>query len=453
MQDFLEFDRRDRKKRDRKERIYDFSEIYKDLKPKQSVNQASRCVQCGIPYCAIGCPLGNFIPHWLKNVADKDLKTAFYISNETSPFPEIMGKICPHDKLCEGACTLEVDLDSAVSIGSIEQHITETGFKEGLSLDYNAPKIGKKVAIIGSGPAGLSAATFLMRYGVDVVMYEKEDRAGGLLTYGIPNFKLDKKTVSKRVSMLIENGMEIHLNSEVGKDIAMDNLLSNYDAIFVGIGASKPMYIGLENEKNENCFQAMEFLTDVQKSQFNNTKPNIDSQGKTVVVIGGGDTAMDCVRSATRQGALLVRCLYRRGEGDMPGSRKEFDNAIDEGISFNFFLSPKSINVENGKVVSVTMTRTKLEGSKLVYLNEEKTIEADIVIFALGFQVEHTPFLDKIGVSKDDKGRFKADNYKSTKDKIYLGGDCVRGADLVVRAALDGREATKRILEDLGVDI
>ena len=453
MQKFLEFDRRDRKKRDRKERIGDFSEIYTNLKPKKSAEQASRCVQCGIPYCAVGCPLGNFIPHWLKNVAESDLETAFYISNETSPFPEIMGKICPHDKLCEGACTLEVDLNSAVSIGSIEQYITEAGFEKGLSIDYNAPKVNKKVAIIGSGPAGLSAATFLMRAGVSVAIYEKEDKAGGLLTYGIPNFKLDKKTVQKRISMLRENGMELHLNSEVGKDISMDNLLSNYDAIFLGIGASKPMYIGLENENNENCFQAMEFLTDIQKSQFNNTPPNIDSKGQTVVVIGGGDTAMDCVRSASRQGASLVRCLYRRGEGDMPGSRKEFDNAIEEGVNFNFFLSPKSINVENGKVKSITMTKTKLEGSKLIYLDEEKIIQADIVIFALGFKVEDTPFLDKIGVDKDEKGRFKSDKYKSTKDKIYLGGDCVRGADLVVRAALDGREATKSILKDLGVDV
>jgi glutamate synthase (NADPH/NADH) small chain len=453
MQDFLEFDRRDRKKRNRKERIYDFSEIYKELKPKQSAMQASRCVQCGIPYCAFGCPLGNFIPHWLKNVADRDLETAFKISNETSPFPEIMGKICPHDKLCEGACTLGVDLDSAVSIGSIEQYITENGFKQGFSLDVDTPKIDKKVAVIGSGPAGLSVATFLMRHGVSVEMYEKEDRAGGLLTYGIPNFKLDKKTVEKRVSMLIDNGMKLHLNNTVGKDILMEDLLSNYDAIFLGIGATKPIYIGLENEKNENCFQAMEFLTTIQKAQFNNTKSSIDSKRKTVIVIGGGDTAMDCVRSAARQGANLVRCLYRRGEGDMPGSRKEFDNAIEEGVSFNFFLSPKSINVKNGKVVSVTMTRTKIENSKLIYLDEEKVIEADIVIFALGFKVENTPFLDKIGVDKDEKGRFKANNYRSTKDKIYLGGDCVRGADLVVRAALDGREATKSILQDLGVEI
>lgn len=453
MQKFLEFDRRDRKKRNRKERINDFSEIYQELKPKQLVKQASRCVQCGIPYCAVGCPLGNFIPHWLKNVADSDLKTAFQISNETSPFPEIMGKICPHDKLCEGACTLEVDLDSAVSIGSIEEHITETGFKEGLSIEYDAPKINKKVAIIGSGPAGLSNATFLMRHGVSVVMYEKEDRAGGLLTYGIPNFKLDKTTVERRVSMLVENGMELKLNTEVGKDISIDDLLNEYDAIFVGIGASKPIYIGLENEKNENCFQAMEFLTTVQKAQLKNEMPNIDSKGKTVVVIGGGDTAMDCVRTATRQKANLVRCLYRRGEGDMPGSRKEFDNAIEEGVSFNFFLSPKSINVENGKIVSVTMTKTKLNGSKLEYLDEEETIKADIVIFALGFKVEDTPFLDKAGVTKDEWGRFEAKNHKSTKDKIYLGGDCVRGADLVVRAALDGREATKSILKDLGVEI
>ncbi len=452
MQKFLEFDRRDRKKRGRKERIYDFSEIYKDLSPKQSVKQASRCVQCGIPYCAFGCPLGNFIPHWLKNVADTDLKTAFKISNETSPFPEIMGKICPHDKLCEGVCTLEVDLDSAVSIGSIEQYITEEGFKEGFSLNYNAPKVDKKVAIIGSGPAGLSTATFLMRHGVSVSIYEKEDRAGGLLTYGIPNFKLDKTTVQRRVSMLQENGMELHLNSEVGKDISMDDLLKDYDAIFIGIGASKPIYLGLENEKNENCFQSMDFLTTVQKAQFNNEKSSIDSKNKTVVVIGGGDTAMDCVRTATRQKANLVRCLYRRGEDDMPGSKKEFDNAVEEGVNFSFFLSPKSINVQNGKITSITMTKTKLDGSKLVYLDEEEIIEADIIIFALGFKVEDTPFLDKIGVDKDERGRFKANNYKSSKDKIYLGGDCVRGADLVVRAALDGREATKTILKELGVE-
>ena len=453
MQDFLEFDRRDRKKRNRKERIGDFSEIYKDLSPKQSVKQASRCVQCGIPYCAFGCPLGNFIPHWLKDTASMDLKTAFQISNETSPFPEIMGKICPHDKLCEGACTLEVDLDSAVSIGSIEQYITEEGFKNGYSIDYKAPKIDKKVAIIGSGPAGLSAATFLMRYGVSISMYEKEDRAGGLLTYGIPNFKLDKKTVQRRVSMLVENGMQLHLNSEVGKDINIDDLLKEYDAIFIGIGASKSIYVGLENEKNENCFQAMDFLTTVQKAQFNGTQSSIDSKNKTVVVIGGGDTAMDCVRTATRQKANLVRCLYRRGEASMPGSRKEFDNAIEEGVNFSFFLSPKSINVQNGKIVSITMTKTKLDGSKLVYLDEEEVIKADIIIFALGFKVEDTPFLDKIGVDKDDKGRFKANNHQSTKDKIYLGGDCVRGADLVVRAALDGREATKSILTKLGVEI
>lgn len=451
MQDFLQFDRRDRKKRDVFQRVSDFSEIYKDLKDKQSANQSKRCVQCGIPYCAYGCPLGNFIPHWLKNIADKDLETAFAISNETSPFPEIMGKICPHDKLCEGACTLNADELGAVSIGSIEQYISENGFKQGFKIKYTDKKVGKKVAIIGSGPAGLSTATFLMRAGVDVTIYEKEDRAGGLLTYGIPNFKLDKKGVQKRVDMLLENGLNLTLNTEIGKDISIDDIVEKYDAVFVGVGATKAFFAGIENENHANCFQAMEFLNAVQKAQFEITNSKIDTKNKNVVVIGGGDTAMDCVRTAIRQQANNVSCLYRRGEDDMPGSKKEFINAREEKVDFQFFLSPKTININKDKITSITMTKTEVKDNKLIYLDETIDITADIIIFALGFKVDDISFFDKASITKDNKGRVDVSNYKTSHPKIYAGGDCVRGADLVVNAALDGREASRIILQDLGV--
>jgi len=449
MQNFLEYERLDRETRNSVDRILDFDEIYKNIRSKEAKSQSSRCIQCGIPYCSYGCPLGNFIPHWLQNVANKDLDTAFQISNETSPFPEIMGKICPHDKLCEGACTLE-PTHGAITIGSIEQYISERGFSKNLKIKNLAPKNNKKVAIIGSGPAGLSAATFLLRHGVNVSVYEKEDRAGGLMVYGIPNFKLDKSSVANRVNMLIENGMELHLNSNINKD-NMQKIVDENDAIFLAIGATKAFGAGIENE--DKSFKAMEFLVDVQKAHMENKKPSIDISNKDVVVIGGGDTAMDCVRTSIRLNAKSVKCLYRRDEKDMPGSKKEFMNAKNEGVNFHFFVSPEKINLDSaGNTSSISMIKTKIENNKLIYLDDKIEIKADIIIFALGFEVEKSDIFESANILLDDKGRVNANDYKTSNPKIFTGGDCLRGADLVVNAALDGREATNIILKELGIN-
>ena len=455
---FYDLERMDAKKRDVVERTKDFDEIYEIFKPEKSSEQSDRCIQCGDPYCHNGCPLHNFIPQWLKAIAGNDLEFAFRLSNESSPFPEVMGRICPHDRLCEGACTLN-DGHGAITIGSVETFISEEGFKKGFRPAFANEKIGKKVAIVGAGPAGLSAATFLLREGVDVEIFDKQARAGGLLTYGIPGFKLDKNVVNRRVKLLKEAGAVFHQNVEIGKDKSFEELTENFDAVFIGVGATKGKKPGLTGEDAKNAYLAMEFLVDIQKKIFNEPREKkIEVKDKNVVVIGGGDTAMDCVRTSLRENAKSVKCLYRRDAHNMPGSKKEYINAKEEGVEFEFYVSPKTLIVnENGEIIAVEMIKTKLgepdaSGRQSVeeIAKSEYRVDADVVIFALGFDAVKYPFFASNGIETDKWGGIAVDkNYQTTKTGIYAGGDCHRGADLVVTAVRDGRDAAKAIVKKL----
>jgi len=457
MQKFFELDRIDATKRDVVERVKDFDEIYNKFKPLKAQEQAERCIQCGDPYCHNKCPLHNLIPQWLKSVASKDLELAFNLSNDPSPFPEVMGRICPQDRLCEGDCTLN-DGHGAITIGSIETFISEEGFKNGLKPKFATQKVGKKVAIIGAGPSGLSTATFLLREGIDVELFDKNSRAGGLMSYGIPGFKLDKSVVERRVDTLKEAGAIFHQNCEVGKDISFESLREDFDAIYIGVGATAGRKAGLKGEDSSNSYLAMEFLTSIQKKLFGEKQDlEIDVKDKRVVVIGGGDTAMDCVRTSLREKARSVTCLYRRDASNMPGSQKEYINAKEEGVEFEFYTSPKSLRVKDGKINKVKVIKTQLgtpDASGRAKVEEiegsEYKIDADIVIFALGFDSIKYPFMVENGIELDKWNGVKVDeNYETTLKGVYAGGDCHRGADLVVTAVYDGREAAKSIIKKL----
>ncbi|MCX6074454.1 MAG: glutamate synthase subunit beta [Campylobacterales bacterium] len=458
MREFLTIERIDPIKRGVVQRLKDFSEIYEPVEVHEATGQSDRCIQCGDPFCLNKCPLHNYIPQWLKAVAEKDLKFAFNLSNEPSPFPEVMGRICPHDRLCEGDCTLN-DGHGAITIGSVETFINEEGFKHGLKPSFPGITTDKKVAIIGSGPAGLSAATYLLRSGISVSMYERSDRAGGLLTYGIPSFKLDKKIVDRRVGFLVDAGMKLILNCEVGKDTEFDLIADQHDAVFIGIGATKPKGAKIAGENASNVYAAMEYLTAIQRKNFGlSYDKKFDFKDLDVVVIGGGDTAMDCVRTSKREGAKNITCLYRRDAHNMPGSVKEYKNAVEEGVDFVFHASPKEVILgENGKAVGVTMAKTILgakDESGRQKMEEIKggdfNISADVVIMALGFDPVVPAFLAENGISVNNWGGITIDStYQTTTKGIYAGGDCYRGADLVVTAALDGREAARAIAKSL----
>ena len=459
---FFDLERIDALKRDVVVRTKDYEEIYEIFRPEKASEQAERCIQCGDPYCHNGCPLHNFIPHWLKRTAEDDLEFAFRLSNESSPFPEVMGRICPHDRLCEGSCTLN-DGYGAITIGSIETFISEEGFKIGLRPKFNENKCGKRVAIIGAGPAGLSVATFLLREGVDVEIFDRQNRAGGLLTYGIPGFKLDKKVIERRVKLLEKAGAIFHQNTEVGKDISFDKLIDNFDAVFIGVGATRGRRPGINGEDAKGCYLAMDYLVDIQKKLFEEERENpIEVKGKRVVVIGGGDTAMDCVRTSLREQASSVKCLYRRDAHNMPGSKKEYINAKEEGVEFEFYCSPKEIlKDENGAVIGVEMVKTRLgepdtSGRQRVeeIPSSEFTVPADVVIFALGFDPVSYPFLSENGIETDKwNGIIVDENYETTKAGVYAGGDCHRGADLVVTAVRDGREAAKAMVKKFRAEL
>lgn len=458
MREFLTIERIDPTKRGVVQRLKDFSEIYEPVDTHEASSQSDRCIQCGDPFCLNKCPLHNYIPQWLKAVAEKDLKFAFNLSNEPSPFPEVMGRVCPHDRLCEGDCTLN-DGHGAITIGSIETFINEEGFKQGLKPYFPGITTDKKVAIIGSGPAGLSAATYLLRSGISVTMYERSDRAGGLLTYGIPNFKLDKKIVDRRVGLLEEAGLKLVLNCEVGKDIEFDEIADKHDALFLGLGATKSKTANIAGDHASNVYVAMEYLTAIQRKNFGFTyDKKFDFKDLEVVVIGGGDTAMDCVRTAKREGAKNVTCLYRRDAHNMPGSQREYKNAIEEGVEFSFYASPKEVILnDNGKAVSVHMAKTILgarDSSGRQKMEEIKgadfNVNADVVIMALGFDPVVPAFLAENGIAVNSWGGIVIDEqFQTTTHGVYAGGDCYRGADLVVTAAYDGREAARAMVKSL----
>ncbi len=454
MYEFTNIERIDPNVKPSNERIQNFEEINLIYDEEETASQASRCIQCGNPYCsAVGCPLGNNIPQWLKLIAERNPDTAFSMSNETSPYPEILGRICPQSRLCEGACTLN-DGHGAITIGAIEVAINENAFDKGLRPNFSKTIGNKKVAIIGSGPAGLSCATFLLRAGVKPVVYEKSDLAGGLLTYGIPNFKLEKKSVQRRIKWLLEAGMDLHTGVEIGKDISFEKIYTKHHAVFIGLGAMDGKVLGSDSYNQDSIYMARSFLTNIQrKLNAKNYDRKYQVKGKRVLVIGGGDTAMDCVRTSVREGAKEVTCVYRRDEANMPGSPKEVYAAKEEGVKFTFMTTPKNFVADkSGNIYGMkcihTMTDEKSGRGKLEEVaGSEHILEADVIVLALGFNNEKLTFLTKNGIEIDKWGAIKTNERNETsKPRVFAGGDSVRGADLAVTAALDGREAALHIL-------
>lgn len=458
MQNFINVERIEPRKRSSGDRVRDFKEIYEILSKEDASVQADRCIQCGDPFCHSKCPLHNYIPFWLKSTSAMKRELSFNLSNETNPFPEITGRICPHDRLCEGDCTLN-DGHGAITIGSIETFISEEGFKKGLKPAFPGITTKKKVAVIGAGPSGIAAATYLLRAGIAVSMYDRQNKAGGLLTYGIPGFKLDKEVVARRVRWLQEAGMSLHVNTHVGKDISFDEIAHNHDAVFLGIGAESPRKANIANENASGVFMAIDFLRAIQKKLFNESfDKKYEVKNKNVVVIGGGDTAMDCLRTSIREGAKSVTCLYRRDKYNMPGSKKEFKNAIEEGAEFVYNVTPKEILVNSdGQVVGIDMHRTIL-GAKDASCRQcveivkggDFRVDADVIIFALGFTPSVPAFLAENGIEVNKWGGIVVGHdYKTSKVGVYAGGDCKRGSDLVVTAAKDGKEAAGHIIKKL----
>ncbi|GAB4556499.1 MAG: hypothetical protein Tsb0017_10420 [Geothermobacteraceae bacterium] len=459
MQGFITTTREEPEKQDVNKRLQTFEEIYQFFNNRVVARQAERCVQCGDPFCtSIGCPLNNYIPQWLEAIAERDLEKAFLLANETSPFPEILGRICPHNRVCEGACTLD-DGYGAISIGAIEASITDLGFKAGYQIPFPGPETGKKVAVVGSGPAGMSCAHFLLRAGIAVDMFERSDQPGGLLTYGIPGFKLNKSTVQRRFQIMEKAGLTLHLNTGIGTDQPLEELVAKYDAVFLGLGCTNGKRAGIPNEDHPQVFLAMEFLTNVQRRLTGlSWMERFGVRGRRVVVVGGGDTAMDCVRTAVREGAESVVCLYRRDAANMPGSAKEFHNAAEEGVNFMFTEAPKSIVLDDdGNLVGIDCVRTRLgepdaSGRQRVEEIEgsDHCIQADIVIMALGFDHEPYNFLDALGVERERWGNIRtAPDSSTSHPKIFAGGDCHRGADLAVTAAAEGRRAALTMISKL----
>lgn len=456
-------------KREATERIADFNPIYKALSDTEAKAQASRCLQCPIDilrglesefqFCRTGCPLNNKIPVWLKNTYAGNLKKAFDASNEMSPFPEVLGRVCPKVGLCESSCVIEKSEYSAVSIGEVEVYLNEKSFEEGLIPIYGTKDERKhKIAIIGSGPAGMSCATFLLRAGLHVEIFEKSDRLGGLLTYGIPNFKLPKNVVQRRFDWMQEAGLVAHTNVEVGKDIQIKDLLKEFDFIFLGMGAPEGRSAKIANEYANGVYHVMEILTDAQKRVFNQNYDSSILKGKNVIVVGGGDSAMDALRTAIREGAKSVKCVYRRDRSNMPGSQKEVDNAIEEGVEFIFNRQPNQVLVnEKMEVSGLEVFKTRLEtstenkrGVLKVLEDESERIEADIIILALGFHNKAFDFYNELGIKLGKMNDVVVDNKQQTSNpKVYAGGDVARGADLVVTAALDGRTAAMAMVEKL----
>lgn len=445
----------------------EFGEIYQPLSQSQTEGQADRCLDCGNPYCEWKCPVHNFIPQWLSLANEGRIIEAAELSHQTNSLPEVCGRVCPQDRLCEGACTLNDDF-GAVTIGSIETYITDTAFKMGWRPDMSGViKTGKKVAIVGAGPAGLACADVLIRNGVTPVVFDKYEEIGGLLTFGIPSFKLEKNVISRRREIFTDMGIEFRLNTEVGKDVMFDDLLSEYDAVFLGMGTYTSMQGGFKNENSPGVYEALPFLvanTNRVMGLEKSPEDFIDMQGKKVVVLGGGDTTMDCVRTSIRQNAASVTCAYRRDEESMPGSRREVVNAKEEGVEFQFNLMPLDIAVdENGDTIGVRMVRTEMGApdaagrrSAVKVEGSEHILEADAVIIAFGFSPSPAPWFGDVGIILDEKGRVRAPEhgqfpYQTSNPKIFSGGDMVRGSDLVVTAIAEGRKAADGIMDYIGV--
>ena len=458
---FLDVGRYDPAKKSVNERKINFVEIYGEYNQSQASNQAHRCLDCGNPYCEWKCPVHNYIPDWLKLVNEGNILEAADLCHSTNTLPEVCGRVCPQDRLCEGACTLN-DGFGAVTIGSIEKYITEKAFEMGWKPDLSQRKwTNKKVAIVGSGPAGIACADVLTRSGIHSHVFDKNEEIGGLLTFGIPEFKLEKSVVKRRRKILEEMGIKFNLGVEIGKDIKFKNLYDKYDAVFLAMGTYTSLEGGFNGEKLPGVYKAIDYLISNTKKLLNMSSGKseyINFKGKNVVVLGGGDTAMDCNRTAIRQGAKSVTCLYRRDEVNMPGSRREVKNAKEEGVIFDFNVQPIDI-LGNNKVEGVKTVQTELgepdQNGRRVPIpisGSERIYDADVVIVAFGFRASPANWFEDFNINTRKDGLVIAEEnqeykFQTSNKKIFSGGDMVRGSDLVVTAIWEGREAGKSIIK------
>ncbi len=457
---FVDIGQQNPPKRDISDRKEDFDEIYQEFLKDRAAQQSSRCSQCGVPFCQVHCPLSNNIPDWLKLTAEGRYEEAYQLSQSTNNMPEVCGRICPQDRLCEGNCVIEQSGHGTVTIGSIEKYITEKAWENGWvkPIEINSEK-NESVGIIGSGPAGLACGEQLRKKGYKVTIYDRYDRAGGLLIYGIPGFKLEKHVVQRRIKLLEESGIKFVLNFEVGKDSSLTGLREKHDAILIATGVYKAREVNLPGNDLSNIFPAMEFLTASNKKGLGDKvelfdNGTLNAEGKDVVVIGGGDTAMDCLRTSVRQNAKSVKCLYRRDRENMPGSAREVGNAEEEGVEFIWLTSPKEFKGTN-KIESVVVNKMKLgepddsgRRKPVVEENSEFEIKADLVIKALGFDPEDLPKLfneEKLQVSRWGTIKTDFDTMETSIEGVFAAGDIVRGASLVVWGIKDGRDAATSI--------
>ncbi len=460
---FLEVGRFDPNKKSLEERKISFVEIYGDYNQAEASNQAHRCLDCGNPYCEWKCPVHNYIPDWLKLVNEGNILEAAELCHQTNSLPEMCGRVCPQDRLCEGACTLN-DGFGAVTIGSTEKYITDKAFEMGWKPDMSYRTwTDKKIAIIGAGPAGIACADVLTRSGYKSYVYDKYEEIGGLLTFGIPEFKLEKKVVKRRRKILEDMGVEFILGKEIGRDIKFKKLYNNYDAVFLGMGTYTALEGGFKGEKLPGVYKALDYLISSTNRllKIEDNKNNfINLKNKDVVVLGGGDTAMDCNRTAIRQGAKSVKCLYRRDESNMPGSQREVVNAKEEGVQFEFNVQPIEIvgnkSVEGIKIVKTELGEADQNGRRvpIPLPSSETIIEADVVIVAFGFRASPSSWFKDFNINTQNNGLVLAPEnqkykFQTSNKKIFSGGDMVRGSDLVVTAIWEGREAAKSIIKFL----
>ncbi|TDK44526.1 NAD(P)-dependent oxidoreductase [Antarcticimicrobium luteum] len=460
---FVQIERDMPEKRAADARRTDFHEIYAEFANEKAKEQASRCSQCGVPYCQSHCPLHNNIPDWLRLTATGRLEEAYEVSQATNTFPEICGRICPQDRLCEGNCVIEQSGHGTVTIGAVEKYITDTAWENGWVKPIDpAHERTESVGIIGAGPGGLAAADMLRQAGVQVTIYDRYDRAGGLLTYGIPGFKLEKDVVMRRNELLAAGGVNFVMDCNVGEDISFEEIRAKHEAVIIATGVYKSRDLEMPGSGARGIVRALDFLTASNRKSFGDAVEEYDNgtlsaEGKRVVVIGGGDTAMDCVRTAIREGAASVKCLYRRDRANMPGSQREVQNAEEEGVVFEWLCAPKGFTDEGGRVAGVLVQKMRLGPPDVTGRQAPEVIEgadyvegADLVIQALGFEPEDLPSLwgvDGLDVTRWGTVKAEFTTGATVLDGVYAVGDIVRGASLVVWAIRDGRDCAQAILE------